>query len=81
MLPYRTRLLTCFRAIFGEHTDSELLAAIPDTISNWDSGNHFILVQLVEEEFNVRIPERLGSELLSFVDFERYLEVTLGPAA
>jgi len=71
---HRTRLLECFRAVFPEHTDEKLLNASPDNLQEWDSTEHVILLNLIEQEFGVSILEGIGQELLSFTDFERYLE-------
>jgi acyl carrier protein len=68
------KLLRCFQTVFTGESDSALKSATPDTLTKWDSTNHFILLQLVEEEFNLRIPESEGGELLSFGDIQRYVE-------
>jgi hypothetical protein len=74
MSTVRQRLLTCFQTIFPEQTGEELLSATPDSVTRWDSSNHFLLLQVVEEEFGVRVPESVGGELLSFSDWDAYLE-------
>ena len=65
--------VSCFRTLFPEQSDEALLAATPDTVERWDSTNHFVLLQVVEEEFDVRIPERTGGELLSYKEIRGYL--------
>ena len=70
----RDRLLQCFRTLFPGQPDAVLLAASPDTIARWDSTSHFLLLSAVEEEFELRIPESTGGELLSFDEFESYLD-------
>ncbi len=70
----RDRLLQCFRAMFPGQPDEALLEASPETIASWDSTSHFLLLSSVEEEFELRIPESAGGELLSFAEFQNYLE-------
>lgn len=70
----RSRLLSSFRAVFANYRDEDLAGATPDTIERWDSSNHFLLLQVVEEEFSIRIPETESGELLSFDAFETYLQ-------
>ena len=71
--PIRDRLIGCFESVFPGQSADTLLTATPDSISTWDSSNHFMLLQVVEEEFKITIPERDGGELLSFDEMERYL--------
>ncbi|HEX4164130.1 MAG TPA: hypothetical protein VHZ55_01530 [Bryobacteraceae bacterium] len=73
----RDRLLECFHSVFAAQPGASLLSATPDTIADWDSTRHFLLLQSIEEEFEVRIPERTAGELLSFADFENYLQSKL----
>lgn len=73
-VPVTDRLLQCFRAIFPSQSDQALTAASPDTIESWDSNNQFLLIGVIEEEFGLSIPESAGGELLSFSDFEKYLQ-------
>jgi len=49
----------------------------PTTLESWDSTNHFVLLQVVEEMFEVHISEREAGELLSFTEFEAYLNSRL----
>lgn len=67
------RLLQSFRSVFPNQSDAALRQATPETIAQWDSANHFTLLQVVEEDFDIRIPESAGGELLSFEAFEEYL--------
>jgi acyl carrier protein len=59
--------------VFPGHSPQELEQATPDRISTWDSTNHFMLLQVVEEEFGVSVSEDLVAELASFGDFEQFL--------
>jgi len=67
------RLLQSFRIVFPNQSDSALRVATPETIGQWDSTTHFTLLQVIEEEFEIRIPESAGGELLSFQAFEECL--------
>jgi acyl carrier protein len=69
----RDRLSGCFLSVFRELTPEHVAEASADVVGTWDSTNHFLLVQVVEEEFSVRIPEELVAELDSFNAFEGYL--------
>jgi acyl carrier protein len=79
MSTIRDRLLHCFRLVFPEQIDSSLIGATPESIERWDSSNHFLLINVAEEEFGIRIPEEIGGELLSFTSFENYLSSTIRP--
>lgn len=67
------RLLHTFQAVFPAHSDEQLRNGTPDTITNWDSSNHVMLIMVIEEAFDIRIPEREAGELLSFSEFKGYL--------
>ncbi len=74
MVPSRhTRLIECFRAVFPELAEEDLARATIDTVANWDSSNFFLLVQVIEESFGVRLPEAALAEIDSFAGFEDYL--------
>jgi acyl carrier protein len=73
MVSIREKLLECFRCVFVNQSDEKLLSATPETLEGWDSTNHFLLLQVVEQEFGVRIPEKDGGELLSFCEIESYV--------
>jgi acyl carrier protein len=68
------RLLQSFRIVFPGESDSALRHATPETIAQWDSTTHFTLLQVIEEEFDIRIPESVSGEILSFDDFQEYLK-------
>lgn len=73
----RQRLIRCFATVFPEA--QVIPDASPDTLERWDSVNHFTLIQVIEDEFAVSIPESAGGELLSFRDFEAYLSPKIRP--
>jgi len=73
MTELRQRLVNCFSTLFPGNSQDRLIEATPDSIEGWDSTNHFLLLQIVEEEFGVQISEQAGGQLLSFAEFEAYL--------
>ena len=73
MSELRQRLVSCFSTVFPGNSQDRLFEATPDSIAEWDSTNHFLLLQIIEEEFGLRISEQSGGELLSFEEFESYL--------
>lgn len=73
MTELRQRLVNCFLTVFPGNSQDLLIDATPDSIAGWDSTNHFLLLQIVEEEFGLQISEQSGGQLLSFGEFEAYL--------
>jgi acyl carrier protein len=73
MTELHQRLMNCFVTLFPGNSQDSLIEATPDSIAGWDSTNHFLLLQIVEEEFGLQISEQLGGQLLSFGEFEAYL--------
>ena len=69
----RRRLVTCFAAVFPGLSATEAPAATPDSVPAWDSSHHFLLIEVVEEEFGIQIPEEAAGEFDSFAGFENYL--------
>ncbi len=67
----RDRLLRCFSAVFPGLSPEQIAAASPDTTEAWDSLASLTLVQVIHDEFGVRI------DPFNFVDvasFDRMLE-------
>ena len=69
----RERLVICFAAVFPGLSTLEAPTATIDSIPAWDSSHHFMLMQIIEEEFGIQIPEEVGGEIDSFAGFENYL--------
>jgi acyl carrier protein len=65
------RLVQCFATVFPEA--QAIPDATPDTEARWDSASHILLVQVIEDEFGISIPEATAGELLSFRDLEAYV--------
>jgi acyl carrier protein len=60
------RLRRCFAAVFPTLPPDEIPTASIDTVAEWDSLAAVTLAALVEEEFDVEIPDEALSELTSF---------------
>jgi acyl carrier protein len=70
----RERLVVCFTAVFPGLSALDAPTASIDTIPAWDSSHHFILMQVIEEQFAIQIPEAVVGEIDSFAGFENYLK-------
>jgi acyl carrier protein len=69
----RARLVACFRAVFPRLAPEDAPTSTADTVPAWDSAHHFMLMQVIEETFGIRIPEEVVGEIDSFAGFEDYL--------
>jgi acyl carrier protein len=67
------RLLKCFRVVFPNHGDAELVQATTETLAAWDSVAAITLVNVVEEEFGVQMDYEVVPELTSFEAVRSYL--------
>lgn len=62
----RARLVACFREVFPDLGDEQILAAEYSEMTEWDSLASFTLVAVVEDEFECILPDELVAELTSF---------------
>jgi acyl carrier protein len=69
----RERLVACFTAVFPGLAPDDAPSSTIDTVAGWDSSRHFMLMQVIEETFGIRIPEEVVGEIDSFAGFEDYL--------
>jgi len=69
----RPRLIACFTAVFPGLSADQAPAATIDTVPAWDSTHHYMLMQVIEENFGVRLPEEVLGEIDSFAGFEDHL--------
>lgn len=67
------RLLTCFRTVFGDLPDSELLRASTTSLEKWDSVASITLVNVIEEEFQMQFDYDLIGEMTSFDAVAKYV--------
>jgi acyl carrier protein len=73
-----TRLVGCFRTIFPDLSEADILAASQDTVDQWDSVAAITLVNVIEEEFSTEIDYDRLPELDSFNKVFEYLTVVRG---
>lgn len=64
------RLIRCFRAVFPELTENEVVHANMGSTANWDSMATVTLIAVVEEEFGMRFEV---DELENMNSFQRFL--------
>ena len=70
----KQRLTNCFRVVFPELTETEILAASQETVAAWDSVAAITLVNVIEDEFGVELDLDNLSELDSFAKVNKYLQ-------
>jgi acyl carrier protein len=70
----RDRLLECFSTVFPGRAEAELTQATIDNLPTWDSSNHILLMQVIEEQFGFPVDDDRMGELLSFKAIEEYLD-------
>jgi acyl carrier protein len=71
---HRERLLECFRAVFPDLEEGQLLSSSVETNPNWDSVAHVTLLSVIEEEFGSPVAEEQYGELTSFPRLLAYLQ-------
>ena len=72
------RLAGCFANAFPELASGEMSSAAVDTVAEWDSLRAVVLVALLEETFDVRIPARDYPKLRSYAAVRAYLSGMTG---
>lgn len=68
------RLNRCFALLFPDLNENEIQTATRESVSAWDSVATVTLVNIVEEEFDLRIYFEDVERLSSFTDFLKFLE-------
>jgi acyl carrier protein len=66
-------LTRCFRAAFPDLPIKDMPGASVDTLKEWDSLHAVILIAVLEEAFEVRIPSDDYPTLRSYVSVRQYL--------
>ena len=69
----RDRLLSCFTVVFPGKPPQQLAAANIDNLAEWDSSNHILLMQVIEEQFGFPVAGDAMAEMTSFAALEQYL--------
>lgn len=73
MTAIEERLAGCFANAFPELAPGEISSAAVNTVAEWDSLRSVVLVALLEETFDVRIPARDYPRLRSYAAVLEYL--------
>ena len=68
------RLVKCFKAVFPNLTDDEVMLASITSVSEWDSVAAISLIVVLEEEFGTEISPDEIENLISFELVQNYLE-------
>jgi acyl carrier protein len=66
-------LRRCFQAAFPDVPPDELPRASTETVEEWDSLGALVLLALLEEAFEIRIPSRDYSALRSYASARDYV--------
>ena len=74
MTPLQSRLVKCFKAVFPDLTDEEVMLASITSVSEWDSVAAISLIVVLEEEFGTEISPDEIENLISFELVQNYLE-------
>ena len=74
MTPLQLRLVKCFKAVFPNLTDEEVMLASITSVSEWDSVAAISLIVVLEEEFGTEISPDEIENLISFELVRNYLE-------
>ena len=74
MTPLQLRLVKCFKAVFPNLTDEEVMLASITSVSEWDSIAAISLIVVLEEEFGTEISPDEIENLISFDLVRNYLE-------
>lgn len=78
MTDQRDRLIGCFRAVFPNLTEDEILQLSLESTKDWDSIASMNLVSTIEEEFGFHIPPEDLDDLGSFPSALSYIGSRLG---
>jgi acyl carrier protein len=74
----RARLERCFQAVFPTLTTGEIQSATPDTTEAWDSLASLTLIQVIEDEFGLRIDPFEFAEIASFDRLQSHIRDSTG---
>jgi acyl carrier protein len=73
MDPITTRLTACFQTVFPDLPPAQIPRASQTSVAKWDSTAAIMLVNVIEDEFEIQIDFDLLAELDSFDRFHEYL--------
>lgn len=72
------KLRACFAGAFPDLPPEQFPTAGIDTVAEWDSLHAVVLVALIEEAFEIRIPARDYARLRSYAAVSDYLHAAAG---
>lgn len=75
------RLVSCFRTVFGDLPEAEIMNATTANTAAWDSVASITLVNVIEEEFQFQFDYDAIPELTSFEAVQKYVSATDGAHA
>jgi len=78
MSDLEVKLANCFSVIFPDLKPAEVLRATSTSVPAWDSAASIMLVNVIEEEFEVQIDMDVVPELVSFDRIREYLQKAAG---
>jgi acyl carrier protein len=73
----KLKLVSIFKNTFvelGDRDDEYIISCSKGDIASWDSGNHFMLITCIEEDFGVVLPDETIVYMNSFLDVYRAIE-------
>jgi acyl carrier protein len=70
----RSRLVSCFKTVFPDLSDSAILLANQESMANWDSIAAITLMNLIEEEFGIEADLDALADLNSFEAVYEYVQ-------
>jgi acyl carrier protein len=66
MSELESRLRSCFAAVFPALPEDRIPAASVETVPQWDSVAHITLVDMIQQEFQVRVDDSETETLTSY---------------
>lgn len=66
MSELESRLQSCFAAVFPALSKDQISAASVDTVAQWDSVAHITLLDMIQQEFQVRVDDSETETLTSY---------------
>lgn len=73
MTDIRTCLIQCFRAVFPNLSEEEIVNAHFISVTEWDSIAAINLVTVIEEEFDLQVSPESMENMVSFETILEYL--------
>jgi acyl carrier protein len=74
MIEIKNRLCECFKSIFPDMKEEQIVTMSKSSYVEWDSLATVTLISLIEEEFNLKIPVEHDVDFSSFELIQDYLE-------